>query len=181
MALNMRIREKWGHFFVTIPTLTIMCLGGIYDNNLLCLVGFILWIINILLASRLYNLIFYDANTTCGFYAGKAALENGFDPKAQNGILWDPNNYKISDIYKMYPNNRTVKPQAGTAGFVFYTNKNGTYSRYMEFYDYRYGGDTYTRYKFFMDSIGTQDKIFIREAKISDGKPYKRFVPLDAF
>ena len=66
-----------------------MCLGGIYDNNLLCGVGFILWIINILLASRLYNLIFYDANTTCGFYAGKAALENGFDPKAQNGILWE--------------------------------------------------------------------------------------------
>ena len=84
------------------------------------------------------------ANTTCGFYAGKAALENGFDPKAQNGIIWDPNNYKISDIYKMYPNNRTVKPQAGTAGFVFYTNKRGTYSRYMEFYDYRYGGETYT-------------------------------------
>jgi len=177
----MRIREKWGHFFVTLPTLSVLCLGGIYDNNLLCLVGFILWVINILLAPWFYNLIFYDTNTTCGFYAGKVALENGFDPKAQNGIIWNPNNYKISDIYKMYPNNRTPKPEAGTAGFVFYTNKRGTYSRYMEFYDYRYGGETYTRYKFFMDSIGTQDKIFIREAKISEGKPYKRFVPLEPF
>ena len=117
----MRIREKWGYFIVTLPTLSVMCLGGMYHNDLIFSVGCILWIINGIFASRLYNLIFYDANTTCGFYAGKAALENGFDPKAQNGIIWNPNNYKISDIYKMYPNNRTPKPQAGTAGFVFYT------------------------------------------------------------
>lgn len=67
----------------------------------------------------LYNLIFYNANTSSRFYTGKAVLENEFDLKVQN-------------------------------------------RRCMKFNDYRYGGETYTRYEFFMDSIGNKDRYLLK-------------------
>ena len=41
----------------------------------------------------LYNLIFYDANTSSRFYAGKAVLENEFDLKVQNRRCMEFNDY----------------------------------------------------------------------------------------
>lgn len=177
----MRIRSRVGGMFFIFPMLLVCTFGAKFGNEVVAIFGLIGCIMTFFLANWFYEITFYDSHSTCALYAGKAALENGFDPKAQDGVVWNPDDYKVSEIYQMYPNNRTEKPLPGTAGFVFYTNKSGTFSRNMEFYDYRSGGDTYIHYKFYFDDAYDNDRVFPSSIKVDKEKPYKRFVPLEKY
>ena len=158
----------------------LLFLGIILDNGIIKSLYLPCLFILIPFGNKLYDLIFYDSNTTCSLYAGNLALEYGFSPKAQDGHIWDPEECRVSDVYSFYPDNRLPTPEPYTAGFMFYTFNDGAKSRHVEFYDYRSGGDTFVYFEFdFHRYAECQDKTIRREMKISDIDSSKRFVKLE--
>ena len=69
---------------------------------------FIILLMGICFSRKIYFYVFYNSNSTCALYAGNQALRFGYSPKAQDGTVWNPNDYKVSQIYDMYPDGREV-------------------------------------------------------------------------
>ena len=83
----------------------------------------------------------------CDIFAWNLALENGFDPRAQqDNFIWDGNRLDVPRIYEKYPTGRTSTPVEGTSGYIFHNIDNDGIPHHMEFYDFRNGGDNYIRY-----------------------------------
>jgi len=180
MKLRFRIRRRLGGAICILPAFIVLLFGTIIDNGFIKSLFFPCLFISIPFGYKLYDLIFYDSNTTCALYAGNLALEYGFSPKAQDGHIWNPDECKVSEVYSFYPDNRRPSPEPYTAGFMFYTHSNVTKSRHVEFYDYRAGGDTFVYYQFyFNDYEEFHDKTVRREMKISDIDSSKIFVKLE--
>ncbi len=142
------IRSRPGGVFAILPGGIFFQLGILFESGTLALVGIILGILGVIFGDKVYELLMLDANSPCALYAGNLALQYGFSPKAQNGKVWNPRNYKVSEVYNMYPDKRQKIPESGTCGFMFYTNEKGDFSRHMEFYDYSKGGDSFEVFKF---------------------------------
>ena len=181
MKLRFRIRHRLGGAICVIVPFSILLISGkLLDLFFLEELAICCAVILLPLAGVLYDIIFYDSNTTCALYAVNLALEYGFSPKAQDGHIWNPDECKVSEVYSFYPENRLPSPEPYTAGFMFYTHSNGTKSRHVEFYDYRAGGDTFVYYQFyFNDYEELHDKTVRREMKISDIDSSKIFVKLE--
>jgi RHS repeat-associated protein len=86
-----------------------------------------------------------DNRFHCDVMAWNGALDAGYDPRGQNGNIWDGNLLTVPNIYSLYQNSRTTVPAPGTAGYVFSNFEDGN-PRHMEFYDNNGGAETYTRY-----------------------------------
>ncbi len=141
--------------------------------------SFILSILGVLFSGKIYDKFLLNSNSTSSLYAGKIALQYGYEPKGQNGIIWNPTEYKISEIYNLYPRNRTNIPVEGTAGFIFYTNKKGKYANQMEFYDYRLGGNCFIDYEFYFHPYDNNgDRTIRKEVNIQEITKEMIFVPL---
>lgn len=54
----------------------------------------------------------------CDIYAWNAALDNGLDPRGQDGEEWNGNRLTVNQIYDLYPNNRNDLPPANSRGFA---------------------------------------------------------------
>jgi RHS repeat-associated protein len=77
----------------------------------------------------------------CDVMAWNGAADAGYDPRAQNGETWDGNKMTVSEIYGLYPNNRTSTPVDNTAGYEFSNfNKQGQ-PGHIQFYNKT--GDTF--------------------------------------
>ena len=176
----MHIRERFGGIVCLIPGLILLLVGRCINSTFVTGLSLLLGFLSIAFSSKIYQLIFYDKNTTCALFAGNLALQYGFSPEAQNGRVWNPENFSVSQIYRLYPANRTKSPKPGTAGFLFYTNRKGSYSRHMEFYDYRAGGDTFIYYQFYFHTYKENgDEVTRREEKICNINQKRIFVPLN--
>ena len=180
MKRRFRIRRRLGGAICLLPAFILLFLGIILDSEIIKSLSLPCLFIVIPFGGKLYDLVFYDSNTTCALYAGNLALEYGFSPKAQDGHIWDPEECRVSEVYSFYPDNRLPTPEPYTAGFMFYTYGNGEKSRHVEFYDYRSGGDTFVYYEFYFDDCEQfNDKTFRREMKVADIDSSKRFVKLE--
>lgn len=177
----MIIRRRLGGAICLFPYCCILILVQFFNSVFLENISFILLVIGIIFSNKIYDLIFLDGNSPCAFYAGKMAIENGYSPKGQNGIIWNPNQCKISEIYKLYPNSRNSSPQAGTAGFMFYTcNKDKTKSKHFEFYDYTNGGEYFDYYNFYFHPYKNNgDKITCKKMKVEEIDKNMIFVSLE--
>lgn len=179
----MRIRYRLGGAIVTVLPVILLysiCLNIWPDyKSFFDIAYFLFAIIGVLFSKKIYFYVFYNANSTCAIYAGNLALKHGYSPRAEDGTAWNPREYKVSQIYDMYPNKRLLKPEEGTAGFVFKTNKKGTFARKVEFYDYRNGGDAVTYWKFLFDSeYENGDTVVKSEIPLSITDWTRRYVAL---
>jgi len=176
----MRIRSRHATVIISLCCVPFALIAERTGNRNIIFLTAILIILISFSIDKLYEIFFYNSNSTCAFYAGKIALEYGYNPKAQDGFIWNPNDYKVSDLYRMYPNRRENVPVKGSCGFMFYTNKNKTYSRHFEFYDFRSGGDTFFYYKFFLHPWDSaRDCTEKMEMSISEIGDKKVFVALE--
>jgi RHS repeat-associated protein len=92
----------------------------------------------------------------CDIYAWNEALNDGYDPRSQDGTEWNGNNETVPDIFGNYPDNRTNTPPDNTNGYGFYDspNDNDTTPEHMEYYDNTDNdADNYTRHR--TDGIDT--------------------------
>lgn len=181
MKRRFRIRRRLGGAICLLPAvLFLLFIRSIFDYRFVDTEFILCLLIIAPFGGKLYDLIFYDSNTTCALYAGNLALEYGFSPKAQDGHIWDPEECRVSEVYSFYPDNRLPTPEPYTAGFMFYTFNDGAKSRHVEFYDYRAGGDTFVYFEFyFHDYEQFNDKTIRREMKVADIDSSKRFVKLE--
>ena len=84
----------------------------------------------------------------CDIYAWNQAIENGRDPRGQNGEELDLNQINVSSMYDYFPDNRNEgSPPENSEGYAFYdgTDNGIDDPTHVEYYNYG-TGDTYTRY-----------------------------------
>lgn len=176
----MVIRRRLGGAICLLPYFIMLINGIIFQKQLVIDLSFLLGFFGILFSERIYNLLLLNSNSTSAFYAGNLALQFGYSPKGQNGLIWNPQKYKISDIYSFYPNNRYKIPVEGTTGFLFYIKFNKNYANQIEFYDYRLGGESFIYYEFYFHSYDKNgDKTTRKERRIDEISEEMYFVPLD--
>ena len=179
----MRIRSRFASLILCLfPGAVALLLGIIFrlDKSSIAELFFILAILTIPLDGVLYYLIFYDSNSTCAIFAGNLALKHGFSPVAQDGTVWNPREHRVSEIYNFFPDDRLPSPREGTAGFMFYTNSRGDFSRRVEFYDYRLGGDKIAYFEFYFHSENPNgDNVTKKEIEIKSIPENRRFVALE--
>ena len=174
----MVIRRRIGGTICLLPYLLLLIIGYWYDNQIVIDISFILLIVSIIFSGKIYDLFLLNSNSTSSLYAGNMALHYGYSPKGQNGKIWNPSEYKISEIYNLYPQNRTNKPVKGTAGFLFYTNMKKANN--MEFYDYRLGNDYFIDYEFYFHPFDENgDKTIRKEINLKEITNRMIFVPLE--
>ena len=175
----MIIRRRIGGAICLIPYILFLIIGIIFENKIIIDFSFILLILGVLFSGKIYDKFLLNSNSTSSLYAGKIALQYGYEPKGQNGIIWNPTEYKISEIYNLYPRNRTNLPVEGTAGFIFYTNKKRKSAKQMEFYDYRLGGNCFIDYEFYFHPYDNNgDSTIRKEVNIQEITKEMIFVPL---
>ncbi len=174
------VRERFGMLTSLVPGFFIAEVGKLFNSDTVSRVGIFLMFLGCIFSFKIYEILFVDSNSPCALYAGNLALQFGFSPKAQNGELWNLREHKVSEIYRMYPNDRQRIPREGSAGFMFYTSRKGTFSRRVEFYDYRAGGDTIVYYQFYFHPFDNNGDETCRE-KMSVKKIKKnlRFIALE--
>ncbi len=176
----MVIRRRLGGAICLVPYIFCLLIGSIFENQFIIDISLLLMIVCIPFSGKFYDLFLLSYNSTSSFYAGKIALQNGFAPKGQNDEIWNPQNYTISEIYQLFPDNRTRVPVQGTAGFLFYTNMYGKKANQMEFYDYRQEGDFLIDYEFYFHPFDNNgDKINRKELDIKEISDKMIFVPLN--
>ena len=178
----MVIRRRLGGAVSILPAFLVMIVGHILEMQIIIDASFVIMIISVFFSDKIYDLLFLDSNSTSSLYAGNLAIQYGYEPKGQNGEIWNPNDYKISEIYKLYPKKRFKSPEPGSAGFLFYTNKKGLKANRMEFYDYRLGSSYFVDYEFYFHHYNDRgDKTFRNEVSIEDISDGMVFVPLEKF
>lgn len=176
----MVIRKRLGASICLLPSILILLIGKISGNQFLTDLSFCIGLLGIVFSEKIYEFVFLDSNSTSSLYAGNLALHFGYSPKDQSGRIWNPADYKISEVYKLYPKNRKEKPCPGSAGFIFYTKKKGRYSNKMEFYDYRAGGESFMYYEFYFHPYDKNgDKTVCKEKLIKDITTDMTFVSLE--
>ena len=176
----MVIRRRLGGTVCVLPAFLVMIVGHMLNIQIIINISFIVSIIGSFFSDKIYDLLFLDSNSTSSLYAGNLALQYGYDPKGQNGEIWNPSDYKISEIYKLYPEKRFKLPEEGSAGFLFYTDKKGLKSNRMEFYDYRLGGSYFVDYEFYFHQYDDKgDETIRKEVSIDDISDRMVFVPLE--
>ena len=116
----MRIRKRVGRAISVIPFFIFAVLAKGFDNQLIELFTISFGIVSCIFSSVIYDLIFYNSNSPCAEYAGSMALQKGFSPRAQNDLYWNPEEFKISEVYALFPNNRTNMPKPDSSGFKFF-------------------------------------------------------------
>ena len=176
----MVIRPRLGGAVCLVPFFLVQIIGRILSVQILIDATIVLGIIGIIFSDQIYDFFFLDSNSTSSLYAGNLALQYGYDPKGQNGEIWNPSDYKISEIYNLYPEKRFKLPEEGSAGFLFYTDKKSLKSKRMEFYDFRLGGSYFVDYEFhFHPHDGKRDRTTYKEIKLEDISDRMVFVPLE--
>ncbi len=174
------VRRRLGCLVAGIPGFFFVEVGNLLNSDIIFDFGIFLLVLGFFFSFTIYEILFVDSNSPCALYAGNLALQYGFSPKAQNGELWNPRECKVSEVYKMYPNDRLKLPREGTAGFMFYTSRKGTFSRRVEFYDYRAGGDRFVYYQFYFHPFDNHgDETRRKEMNVKKIKRNLRFVALE--
>lgn len=140
-------------------------------------VSFIIFVAGLTLGLTLYDFLFLDSESTSYAFAGKEALSHGYNPIAQDGIVYDPELYTISQIYGFFPNNRQRKPTPGSAGFMFTTYCGGRKSNKVEFYIYK-DSDLYY-YKFYFSNSDRFDYTKCKHMDIKKISKNKVFIALN--
>ena len=138
---------------------------------------FFIFVIGLITGLTLYDFIFLDNESTSYAYAGKEALSHGYNPIAQDGIVYDPKLYSISQIYNFFPSNRLKKPEADSAGFMFTTYCGGKKSNKVEFYIYKDLELNY--YKFYFSNTDMYDYTQCKRMNIKKIPKNKIFVSLN--
>ena len=165
----MIIRRRLGGAICLFPYILFLLIGTRLENEMIILFSFSLLFLGVLFSGKIYEIFFLDSNSTSSLYAGKIALQYGYEPKGQNGIIWNSTDYKISEIYNLYPENRTNLPVEGTVGFIIFTDKKGRSAKQMEFYDYRLGGKYFIDYEFYFHPYNNNgDKTIRKEVNIQE-------------
>ncbi len=178
----MVIQHRLGGAVSILPAFLVLIIGRMFQIQIIIDASFVVMIIGVIFSGKIYDFFFLDSNSTSSLYAGNLAIQYGYEPKGQNGEIWNPNGYKISEIYKLYPKKRFKSPEPGSAGFLFYTNKKGLKANRMEFYDYRLGGAYFVDYEFyFHPEYDRGDETTRKEVSIENISDRMVFVPLEKF
>src|SRR5574344_1493099 len=176
----MCIRERQSYIFPFLLAIIIMLLGKRFNCSFIISIGAIICIIPIIFSKQFYLIFFINKNSTCALYAGKIALDKGYDPKGQNGKYWDPGKLKLTEIYELYKEKRSDYPAFGTTGFVFtiYTLTHKCIN--IEFYEYTENKQSVKYYSFYFDHYNeNHDRIDEKTIQIKDITPEMVFVPLE--
>lgn len=171
----MNIRERQSGLIFCIPIIMITIFSYLKNYNYLFFTSILLFLLVIVFLHPLYLLFFYNANCPSQYYAGYYALQNNYDPKAENGSYWNSQTLKASDVYKLYTK-RLIKPNPNTSGFVFYKTLFGNIYK-MDFYEYK--SELYI-YEFHFDTIYPRnDRVIKKEKNPNKLSKYKIYVVLN--
>lgn len=183
----MEVRERFAGLFFIIPFAVSLLLHTLTDIDFFFFLSLVLAFVVIVFHHQLYLLFFYDSNSTSALYAGNAALEEDYDPVGQDGKYWDPRKLKLSQVFALYPNKRSARPEPGSCGFVFTYNKLLSVVEKVEFYDYRHRKGSFTLYKFYFSHLQPDAFPFERDSIVKTEIPLERiskkmiFVPLNRY
>ena len=175
----MKVRERESSLFFLIPVMISLLLSRITGWDFFFFLSLVLSFIVIVFNHQLYLLFFNDSSSTSALYAGNVALQEDYDPVGQDGKYWDPRKLKLSQVFALFPKNRSPHPVPGTCGFVFTYNKLLSVVEKVEFYDHRHYKDCFTLYKFYFSHY-SQDR-FSSERFFPAGRDYvkKTQIPLE--
>ncbi|MCR5612551.1 hypothetical protein [Treponema sp.] len=156
MQLKLRINS----FIIglILPLMLLLKLSLLLQSEILKYITLIICILVSIFITQIYDYLFYDSSTTCAKHAGNLALKNNYSPCYPDGSFWNPDELKVSEIFENYKSACSDYPQKNTMGFVFYTNKSGTFSRHVEFYDYTKEDEKVGIYKFYFSSYPLHNK-----------------------
>src|SRR5574344_742650 len=174
------MRERQSSLFYILPGIVIIILSKQLYNIVLLIFGIIILFLPAFFIHELYLIFFINKNSTCALYAGKIALDKGYDPKGQNGKYWDPGKLKLTEIYELYKEKRSDYPVFGTTGFVFtiYTLTHKCIN--IEFYEYTENKQSVKYYSFYFDHYNKKhDRINEKIIQVKDITPEMVFVPLE--
>lgn len=135
----------------------------------------IVFFIGLILGLTLYDYTFLEKESTSYYYAGKKALEYGYNPVAQDGRIYDPEKYTLTQLFNKFPNNRHKIPLQNSAGFMFTTYCHGKKSNKVEFYVYE--NSTLYYYKFYFSDSDTFD--YVKYKQMNKIPKNKIFVSLE--
>lgn len=183
----MEIRERFAGLFFIIPFAVSLLLHTLTDIDFFFFLSLVLAVVSTVFHHQLYLLFFNDSNSTSALYAGNAALEEDYDPVGQDGKYWDPRKLKLSQVFALYPNKRSSRPEQGSCGFVFTYNKLLSVVEKVEFYDYRHRKGSFTLYKFYFSHFQQDVFTLQRDSIVKTEIPLERiskkmiFVPLNRY
>ena len=177
---RMKVRERQSYIFPLLIAALIMLLGKRMNCSLIISIGGIICILPIIFSKQFYLIFFINTNSPCALYAGRLALNKGYDPKGQNRKYWDPGKLKLTEVYDLYKEKRSAYPVFGTSGFVFTVYKLTHKCINVEFYEYTENKQFVKYYSFYFDYYKeAHDRIDEKAIRLEDITPAMVFVPLE--